>query len=378
MRLSFLLIATAGSWSMAAIQDCFTSTLKIIEAQIENPMSEYIVCPNTSIAVGVPNVDLTGFEKGDWPLLPLGPDVTFKCGLSGKSENNCTLDGSFSHFLSLPSLPQLSIPIINTDNLYVSGFTFTGDGSNKGEGTISVALNAPGINQTFNDIIWKDVQFQTFFAVEETTLVPDEGLLDLSIEVTLQNSKFRNISYGSSVIVVTKQKVTVRNTLFDGVETYDCGCVINFIEANTGVSQSGKWTSTSDTYIDLIDNCFQSVTSGSALMWSITNDTAKVIINKENNYVNDVTLLYDKHVCKKGIAISTAADGSGWEKCLKLADAKTCSLTEATKGSKSGGKSSHEGGNSYVKSGKTTSRKGSNSDKDNNIRMLRKQLSTRV
>jgi hypothetical protein len=126
MRLSFLLIATAGSWSMAAIQDCFTSTLKIIEAQIENPMSEYIVCPNTSIAVGVPNVDLTGFEKGDWPLLPLGPDVTFKCGLSGKSENNCTLDGSFSHFLSLPSLPQLSIPIINTDNLYVSGFTFTG------------------------------------------------------------------------------------------------------------------------------------------------------------------------------------------------------------------------------------------------------------
>eukprot|EP00978_Attheya_sp_CCMP212_P048693 scaffold561984_cov83-Attheya_sp.AAC.1 len=199
-------------------------------------MSEYIVCPNTIIAVGVPNADLTGFEKGDWPLLPLGPDVTFKCGLSGKSENNCTLDGSFLHFLSLPSLPQLSIPVINADNLYVSGFTFTGDGS-KGEGSVSVALNAPGINQTFNDIIWKDAQFQNFFAASETSLVPDEGLPDLSIEVTLQNSKFSNISYGNSVIAVTKQKLTVRNTWFDGVETYDCGCVLNFIEANTGVSQ---------------------------------------------------------------------------------------------------------------------------------------------
>eukprot|EP00978_Attheya_sp_CCMP212_P002893 scaffold5959_cov49-Attheya_sp.AAC.1 len=117
-------------------------------------------------------------------------------------------------------------------------------------------------------------------------------------------------------------------------------------------------------------------------MWSITNDTAKVIINKENNYVNDVTLLDDKDVCKKGIAISTTvAEDSGWEKCRKFADAKTCSLSEANKGSKSksGGKTSHKGSKTGGKtSGKTTSRRGSNSDKDNKIRMLRKQLSTRV
>ena len=131
MRLSFLLIATAaaGVWSMAEAQDCYTSTYQIFEDQLTNPTKkEFIVCPNTNIAVGIPNDDLSGFEYGDWPLLPIGPDVTFKCGLSGKSENNCTLDGSFLHFLSLPALdvPGIQIPSINTDNLYVSGFTFTG------------------------------------------------------------------------------------------------------------------------------------------------------------------------------------------------------------------------------------------------------------
>ena len=129
MRLSFLLIATAaaGVWSMAEAQDCYTSTRDIFVAQLTQPtMKEFIVCPNTNIAVGIPNADLTGFDYGDWPLLPIGPDVTFKCGLSGKSENNCTLDSKSMHFLSLPEIPSVGRYDIKTDNLYVSGFTFTG------------------------------------------------------------------------------------------------------------------------------------------------------------------------------------------------------------------------------------------------------------
>jgi hypothetical protein len=240
-------------------------------------------------------------------------------------------------------------------------------------GSFSVAINAPGTNQTFNDIIWKDAKFQTFFSAKETALVPDAGLPNLSIEVTLQNSKFHNISYGNIVIAVVKQSVTIRNTSFDEVRTYDCGCARRFIDANTGVPFGGKWTSTSDTYIDLIDNCFQGVESGSALIWSTTNDTAKVIINKENNYVKDVTLLEDEGGCKKGIAISTVGGDGEWEKCKKFADAKTCSLYK-NEGSKSGKSASHKGG----KSGKSASHKGGKSDDDKKSRMLRKQLLTRV
>lgn len=110
----------------AADNDCFNSTFAIIEAQLVNPSSEYIVCPNTTISVGFPSADFSGFVDGDWPLVPLGPNVTFKCGHEGKSSNNCVLDGSFIHFLSLPDLPQVGKTGIVTDNLYVSGFTFTG------------------------------------------------------------------------------------------------------------------------------------------------------------------------------------------------------------------------------------------------------------
>jgi len=128
--------------------------------------------------------------------------------------------------------------------------------------------------------------------------------------------------------------------------------------------------------MNLIDNFFQGVESGSALNWSSTNDTAKVTINKENNCVKDVTLLLlsDEDVCKKGIAIRTAAGdgdgGFGLEKCKKFADAKTCSLsdTNKNKGSKSGKSASHKGGKSG-KSGKSASYKGSKSDDDKKSRI---------
>jgi hypothetical protein len=126
------------------------------------------------------------------------------------------------------------------------------------------------------------------------------------------------------------------------------------------------------------------VESGSALIWSTTNDTAKVIINKENNYVKDVTLLEDEGGCKKGIAISTIGGDGEWEKCKKFADAKTCSLYK-NEGSKSGKSASHKGGKSGKsashkggKSGKSASHKGGKSDDDKKSRMLRKRLLTRV
>lgn len=321
----------------AAVQvECFKSTFAIIEAQLgENPLEEYIVCPNSTIKVGVPNADLSDFVDGDWPLVPLGPNVTFKCGADGKSTNNCVLDGSFMHFLSLPFLPQVGLKSpISADNLYVSGFTFTGDASPEVGGllSISVALNAPGMNQVFNDVIWKDAKFHSFLYVEETALVPDEGLPDLSIEATLQNSEFRDVLYGAKLVGVAKQKLTIRDTRFANVGVFDneanCNCTHRFITANTGVSD-GFFTSTSDTYIDLVNNCFQDVTASRTLLASATNDSTKVIINNENNYVSGLTLVDDENLCTEGIGISTQVDGD-WEECQTFADASTCPLDAAS------------------------------------------------
>lgn len=379
MRLSFLLIATAaaGVWSMAEAQKCYTSTLEIFVDQVSPPFpKEFIVCPNTYIKVGIPNEYNNDFNDGSWPLLPIGPDVTFKCGLSGKSENNCTLDSKSMHFLSLPEIPSVGRYDIKTDNLYVSGFTFTGDGTKEWaqRDSFSVTINAPGKNQTFNDIIWKDAKYETFFQAVELDIVPDALLPDLSIEVTLQNSKFHNIKYGSAVLNVAKQSLTVRNTSFDEVKAYDClpECTPFFVSAFTGFSNSTKWTSTNDTYIALIDNCFQGVEASSALITTRVHGTAKVILNKENNYVKDMTLLSDlpdENVCKKGIAILKADErGDELEKCKKFADAKTCSLSDTNKGSKSGKSASNKGGKSG-KSGKSASYKGSKSDADKKSRI---------
>ena len=110
----------------SAQASCFTSTYAILQAQLTSPQEEYIVCPNTTIQIGFPNVDFSNFENGDWPLIALGPNTKFLCGEDGSSSNNCVLDARFIHFLTLPALIPLGLSGITTENLYVSGFTFIG------------------------------------------------------------------------------------------------------------------------------------------------------------------------------------------------------------------------------------------------------------
>lgn len=189
------------------------------------------------------------------------------------------------------------------------------------------------MNQVFNDVIWKDAKFHSFFYAEETILVPDEGLLDLSIDATLQNSEFRNVAYNRRLIGVAKQRFTVRDTAFANVTVFQnsppCSdCTHHFIICNTGV-ETDFFTSTSDTYITVVNTCFQDVTSSNALLAAVTNDTTQVIINIDNNYVSGWTILEEsvsgKDVCKDGIAISMEAN-SGYEECQTLSDASECPL----------------------------------------------------
>lgn len=109
-----------------ATGSCFNSTYDIIYAQLVEPREEYVVCPNTHITVGVPAFGFDIYEGGDWPLMALGPDVKILCGASGSSSNNCVLKSSFFHFATTPDFPSLGVHGIWADNLFVSGFTFTG------------------------------------------------------------------------------------------------------------------------------------------------------------------------------------------------------------------------------------------------------------
>lgn len=132
--LSALLLsfALSGSVNLPAVDvvvvadDCFTSTYDIIQAQLTDPRDEYIVCPDTYIKVGAPTIDLDSFGGGDWPLMALGSDVKILCGQTGSRNNNCTLESSFFHFMAVPDFPALGVIGVWADNLYVSGFTFTG------------------------------------------------------------------------------------------------------------------------------------------------------------------------------------------------------------------------------------------------------------
>ena len=106
---------------------CFNSSFAIIQAQMSPEIPEaFVVCAGTTIQIGQLAQDFSAYTNGDWPLMALRPNVTIKCGESGESSNNCVVISDFIHVLTFPDLPQLGVTGIRTDNLYISGFTFTG------------------------------------------------------------------------------------------------------------------------------------------------------------------------------------------------------------------------------------------------------------
>ena len=120
---------------------CYNSTLAILMAQLTQGSKDFILCPNTTIDIGVPaNQDFTEFTNGDLPLAILGDGVTVQCGYDGSSTNNCVLNGGFVQLVSIPNNPFLPTKITSND-LKVQGLTFSGtlqSGNNIQTSAISV------------------------------------------------------------------------------------------------------------------------------------------------------------------------------------------------------------------------------------------------
>ena len=201
----------------------------------------------------------------------------------------------------------------------------------------SVTLSAPGNNQVLNDLVWKDAKFSTFVSVQESAMTPDDDLPDLSMEVTLQNSVFQDISYSSSVISTEKQTVVVKNSRFENVDAFQSepGCYCQaLVECSTGTLESQ--TSTSNTYCTVENNCFTDITASDAIVTTTSIDnTTQVLLSHSNNYVNGFSFLNetmamaDPTVCEGGIGISTQKDGT-WNECKQLSDVDACPVGGGT------------------------------------------------
>jgi len=149
---------------------CYRNTIDILEAQIsaENAFETELVlimCPGTRLDVGVykdPEKDDLRFVDGDYPLVVIRPNVTIQCGLDGKQENECVLDGGMvqvSTFENVTLPNGTSLRFNNTvDNMTVRGMTFTGTTVTRHPfNGVSVSLSHPGKNIRFEDCRWTDM-----------------------------------------------------------------------------------------------------------------------------------------------------------------------------------------------------------------------------
>jgi hypothetical protein len=210
---------------------CYTSTYDIIVDQIlEDPLPDvFVICPDTVIQVGTfadPAVHDFQFVDGDYPIIAVKPNVVIQCGIDGKRENNCTLDGGFMQVLTLNDAPvsvNSEVYIVNAsiDNFTVRGLTFTGQPINSGpfQG-MSVTLSHPGHNIRFEDCLWRDLSaqngligvyqnsYQDFFNIP----LPDD-----SIDVTFSDCEFENIVYDSPLIFAMQQTVVLERTVFNSI-----------------------------------------------------------------------------------------------------------------------------------------------------------------
>ena len=239
--------------------ECYTSMLDLLTAQIEldeaylseNPL---IVCPNTTIAIGVPSNpsrDTWDYISGDYPIQVIRKNVTIQCGLDGRRENNCVLSGGLVQVISQnehwhPSYGFVS-PTDTTDNLLIIGFTFTGRISGSGPLLgIGGVFSTPGRGMRFEDCAWVNMTAShRVFAVGQNHIMHLQGIRipDLSVELTFSNCLFEDVTYNEEFFTAFNQTIHIddcqfrnikfSNILSDGCSVHPEGCR-NFLYCQGG------------------------------------------------------------------------------------------------------------------------------------------------
>jgi hypothetical protein len=294
---------------------CVNSTEAILVAQATVGQTEFWICPNTTIDIGIPgDATFTTFVNGDFPLSSLLNDVSVQCGLDGKSSNNCVLNGGLYQLITTPANPFLPNPV-TTNNLKIKGITFSGTvvdipvGVNKTYFGGSLNIGAPGTNMVFEDCIFTDLAGGHVMAFQKDDLSAPEDFPAQTADVLFKNCKFNNIAYQRYFIFVDDQ--TLR---FDNVEFTDIAYQASECDCNRSGAIYVK-----DSTMDMTDCTFENFEYLSGLIYAQGNDTDFTysgLTGSGITIVDQATRPADDY-CVGGLIIEKIKDGK-FDECLDL------------------------------------------------------------
>lgn len=213
--------------------ECFTSTYDLARAQLLRQEQQlFILCPNTTIKIGKladPGANNYEVINGDYPLVATRGSIEVRCGLDGKRDNNCVLEGGFLQVALVHYHRDLPLPLLfqngtslapyhfsdpnkdddwlddSRDNITVRGITFTGELTNTvgSVGGVSVLAAYPGSNVSFVACSWENMSTPMGLAhvrdpLDSSTVAALNASLQhlIYIGVTFEECTFSNIKYG--------------------------------------------------------------------------------------------------------------------------------------------------------------------------------------
>eukprot|EP00934_Nitzschia_sp_Nitz4_P009234 Nitzschia sp. Nitz4//scaffold190_size42200//19354//21069//NITZ4_007391-RA/size42200-processed-gene-0.61-mRNA-1//1//CDS//3329540141//9224//frame0 len=279
--------------------DCYSSTLDLIVAQMQmfyqtNTTEDvYIMCPNTWIEVGILESPALGeyeFIGGDYPLWVIGPNTVLQCGLDGRVENNCVIDGGFLQVLIQPDVPlpddyldeydYVMATDIFLDNVTIQGFTFTGavDSAPPLLGS-SVSINQHG-NFVMEDCRWTGmVATYGMFGVGTNSYQQsrDYFVPEQSVSFTLRNCQLDNIVYDTPFMITGDQTIAIENSTFSNISVSDIAadnCVYMDVYGETTHLEGGcasLMTCFSRSFCSISNSCFTNMETHAAGMVMVEN-----------------------------------------------------------------------------------------------------------
>jgi len=337
-------------------EDCFQSIIELNLAQVVDLQSgntdevkEYQLCSGT-YTIGKPDQTFD-FLEGGYPFFLGRPNAILSC------EGNCIIDAKALHVVSAPNVPYggTFITGITNDNVTVKGFTFTG-GTTADSTYVSVSLSAPGKNIVFEDCAWKDIVFPNIIyagAAELANVIDNK-----SIEVTVRNSTFDDISYQYTIFNNYAQSMSVESCTFNNIESTPIFPNSFFFRCRASTCKFTKNCVNNVTY--LTSFLFRQDESGVTTTNQVRNFLElETTFTFSNNYGNNVEIVPDDAdvpVCDQGYAANTILKNNAYEECSDPFESTVCPLltTMSTSGENTTTSTSGENTTTSTSGGDTT------------------------
>lgn len=300
---------------------CYSSTKDLLKAQINDYMQTnstadvYVICPNTTISIGVLKNPAAGdytFTNGDYPLWVLNANTTIQCGLDGSVENACVMDGGFVQYMAQDRIPldddELEDSLLNfglqLDNVTIRGMTFTGIMGTVGplDGS-SVIMSQPG-HITFVDCWWTElVATGGLISVHKNDFQKLLGynFTSRSALLTIRESRFENIVLDRPLLLASDQSLEVDGCTFANISVSEIplfSCTYEVSEEITVTMEGGcanLMTCLNESTCSIARSCIHNMeTTGPSLVYMATSDNllsyaANQMADTNGNYMDSAT-----------------------------------------------------------------------------------------